>query len=173
MDAGSLDHNVGASQRCSQICCSKPSGFFCTTDISKAFLQGVMYKELVEATGEPMREVNFVLPAYCVAVLWNIPGYENFDIATEVLHCERPGLGCNDALRCFSLKLAQVTRNLCGLKPSTVDGELCMMHTAEAARPKLVARITNRVDGLNLVALKAEVISVLQQIKKVLGGTYA
>jgi hypothetical protein len=31
----------------------------CTTDISKAFLQGVTYKELAEATGEPLREVHF------------------------------------------------------------------------------------------------------------------
>ena len=46
----------------------------CTTDISKAFLQGVTYKELAEATGEPLREVNFAFPAHCVAVLRTLPG---------------------------------------------------------------------------------------------------
>ena len=32
-----------------------------SADVSKAFLQGVTYKELAAATGEPLREVNFVL----------------------------------------------------------------------------------------------------------------
>ncbi|MFM7977795.1 MAG: hypothetical protein ACKPKO_00635, partial [Candidatus Fonsibacter sp.] len=81
----------------------------CTTDISKAFLQGVTYKELAEATGEPLREVNFVCPAYCIALLRQIPGYETFNPTLEVLHCEKPGIICNDAPRCFSLELAQVT----------------------------------------------------------------
>ncbi|MFM7989942.1 MAG: hypothetical protein ACKPKO_62575, partial [Candidatus Fonsibacter sp.] len=53
----------------------------CTTDISKAFLQCVTYKELADATGEPLREVNFVLPTYCIALLRQIPGYETFNPA--------------------------------------------------------------------------------------------
>ena len=40
-----------------------------TTDISKAFLQGVTYKELSDMTGEPMREVNFYLPSANVGLL--------------------------------------------------------------------------------------------------------
>ena len=84
----------------------------------------------------------------------------------QVLHCEKPGTGCNDAPRCFSLKLAQVTRNLCGLRPSTVDGELCMKHVAEAGRSKLVVIMTKPVDDLKLAGARAEVTSVLQQIEK-------
>ena len=113
--------------------------------------------------------MNFVLPAYCVAVLRKIPGYEDFDPATEVLHCEKPGSGCNDAPRCFSLKLVQVTRNLCGLKPSTGDGELRMKHTVEAGRPKLVVLMTKLAGDLKIARRKEEVVSVLQQIEKLFG----
>ena len=80
-----------------------------------------------------------------------------------------PGTGCNDAPRCFSLKLAQVTRNLCGLKPSTVDGELCMKHKVEAGRPKLVVITTKHLDDIKLAGVKEEVIAGLQQIEKVFG----
>ena len=105
MDAQGLENYAGTSQRYSQrILVSEAvrNGWgICTTDISKAFLQGVTYKELAEATGEPLRAENFYLPDYCVDVLRQIPGYEGFDLALEVLHCEKPGTGCNDALRCF------------------------------------------------------------------------
>ena len=49
----------------------------CTTDISNACLQGDTYRELAEA-----REVDFVLLAYCVAVLRATPGCEDSDSAT-------------------------------------------------------------------------------------------
>ena len=92
MDARRLDNYVGASQRYSQrilvsVAAHTQIGI-CTTDKIKACVLGVTYKELAEATGEPLREVNFVLPAYCVAVLRTIPGYEDFNPASEVIHCE-------------------------------------------------------------------------------------
>ena len=59
------------------------------------------------------------------------------------------------------MKLAQATRNLCGLKPSTVDGDLRMKRTAAAARPKLVVIMTKHVDDHRFVGHKEEVISVL------------
>ena len=112
------------------------------------------YTELAEATGEPLREVNFTLPSYWIAVLRTIRGYEDFDPATEVLHCEKPGTGCNDAPWCFSLKLAQVTRKLCGLKASTIDGELCMKQIVAAGRPKLVSIMTKHVDDLKMAGVR-------------------
>ena len=77
VDARMMDNYAGASQRYSQrvlvSVAAQHQWDICTTDISNAFLQGVTYTELAEATGEPLREVNFVLPAYCVAVLRTIP----------------------------------------------------------------------------------------------------
>ena len=77
----------------------------CTTDISKAFLQGVTYKELAQLTGEPMREVNFYLPGYNIPMLRQLKGFEDFDPMHEVLHSDKPGTGLVDAPRAFSLKL--------------------------------------------------------------------
>ena len=46
-----------------------------------------------------------------------------------------------------------------------------MTHTVEAGRPKLVVNMTKYVDGLKLAGRKEEVISVLQQMEKVLGNS--
>ena len=147
-----------------------------TTDISKAFLQGVTYKELAEATGEPLREVNFTLPSYAVALLKQIPGWEDFDPTTEVIHCEKPGTGCNDAPRCFSIKLAKVTRDICGMIPCTADNELCMLHKPCPSHQKdgkgtmrLVAVMTKHVDDLKVTGEKSVIIWILEQIQKVFG----
>ena len=149
-----LENYAGTSQRYSQrvlVSEAVRRGWgICTTDISKAFLQGVSYKELAEATGEPLREVNFVLPSYCIPLLRRIPGYENFDPTRDVLHCEKPGTGCNDAPRCFRMKLARITSGDCGLHPSTVDGELCMKHEKESGVMALVALMAKHVDDLKL-----------------------
>ena len=77
----------------------------CTLDISVAFLKGVTYEELSKLTGEPMREVNFYLPANCIPILRLVPGFEDFDPQREVLHCDKPGTGLTDAPRAFSIKL--------------------------------------------------------------------
>ena len=157
MDAVGLESYAGTSQRYSQRMlvseAVKKGWDICTTDISKAFLQGVTYKELAEATGEPLREVNFYLPAYCIPILRKIEGYQDFDPNKEVLHCEKPGTGCNDAPRCFSIKLAKVTRDICGLMPSTIDNELCMKHVQQNGRNVLCALMANHVDDLKWQAI--------------------
>ena len=79
-----------------------------TTDISKAFLEGVTYKELAELTGTQEREVNFYLPPHNLPLRRTIPGFESFDPQREVLHCDKPGTGSVDAPRAFSLKLKKL-----------------------------------------------------------------
>ena len=151
-----------------------------TTDISKAFLQGVTYEELAEATGEPLREVNFYLPGYCIPYLRKIPGFEDFDPQNEVLHCDKPGTGCNDAPRCFSMKLSKVTKDMCGMTQCTVDNELCFLHkpvgstlaeNGDAASRvlRLLSVMAKHVDDLKITGDKPTVIWILQQIEKVFG----
>ena len=148
----------------------------CNTDISKAFLQGVTYKELAAATGEPLREVNFTLPAYANAFIRELPGWEDFDPATEVIHCDKPGTGCNDAPRCFSMKLAQITQDEIGMKPCTVDNELCILHESNSADAKkskygrkLVCVMAKHVDDLKLCGEYNVIVDVLAKIQKVFG----
>ena len=92
----------------------------CTTDISKAFRQGFTYEELSQFTGESPIYVNFYLPASNIPLLRKLPGFEGFDLATEVLHCDKPGTYLNDAPRAFCLKLSGIISNI-GLYPSSVD----------------------------------------------------
>ena len=106
-ECGDIDRYAGTSTRCSQkliVSEAVRNGWpICSADISKAFLQGVTYEQLVAMTGEPMREVNFYLPANNIPLLRQLPGFENFNPQTEVLHCDKPGTGLVDAPRAFSL----------------------------------------------------------------------
>ena len=119
-----------------------------TTDISKAFLQGVTYEELSQLTGEPLREVNFYLPANNIAILKQIPGFETFDPTREVLHCDKPGTGSVDAPRAFSLKLKQLLIDKGKMKASRVDNELLICHTKTSNGSKLVGMMAIHVDDL-------------------------
>jgi len=58
---------------------------------------------------------------------------------------------------------------MCRLTPSTVDGKLCMKHTVDAGRPKLVASMTKHVDDLKLAGIIREIIAILPQIAKFFG----
>jgi len=170
-----IDRYAGTSQRYSQrIICSESvvQGWdMATTDIAKAFLQGVTYEELHELTGEPMREVNFYLPPAAIPLLQQVDGFSNFNPSTEVLHCDKPGTGSVDAPRCFSMKLALVTKNKCGMVPSSVDAELCTLHVTDPVtkKPRLVCLMTKHVDDLKLTGEKEVINHILTEIQKVFG----
>jgi len=74
-----IDTYAGTSTRYAQkLLCSEAvrQGWdIATTDISKAFLQGVTYEELAELTGESRREVNFYLPESLISVLQKAPRF--------------------------------------------------------------------------------------------------
>jgi len=121
-----------------------------TTDISKAFLQGVTYKELAELTGEPLREVNFYLPEYNVPILKKLTGFESFDPRREVLHCDKPGTGSVDAPRAFSMKLKRILVHKCKMIPCNVDNELLVCREQGKPDGKLIGMVTIHVDDLKL-----------------------
>ena len=180
VDAQNLESYAGTAQRWTQRVLASEAVIrkwdLCNTDISKAFLQGVTYAELAAATGEPLREVNFVLPAYANAFMRQLPGWEDFDPNTEVIHCDKPGTGCNDAPRCFSMKLSQVTKDVCGMVACTVDNEFCLLHETSSPEAKksrfgrrLVCVMAKHVDDLKLTGVREVVVKVLEQIQAVFG----
>lgn len=114
-------------------------------DVKKAFLKGVSYKELAEATGEAEREVNFDLSPDAVEILKKCPGYETFDVTTEVLRMVKPGTGCKDAPRCWSIKLAKATNTNFGAVGTTYDPELICRHSKDGT---LEFMSTKHVDDL-------------------------
>ena len=65
-DRNDIDRYAGTSSRSSQKVLVSEAVLrgwdIATADISKAFLQGVTYKELAELTGDKVREVNFLPP---------------------------------------------------------------------------------------------------------------
>ena len=134
LDKAELIRYAGTSQRYSQrllVSEAANRGWpIACTDISKAFLQGVTYDELSKMTGEPLRDVSFYLPPSSIAILKQLPGYENFNPALEVLWCVKPGTGSVDAPRAFQLKLSKVTRETCKLIPTKTDAELLTFHKA-------------------------------------------
>ena len=165
-DKGNVATYAGTSQRYSQRVLVSEAVLrgwpFATSDVSKAFLQGVTYEELAELTGEPVREVNFFLPSYNIPQLQQVPGFEGFDPNMEVLHCDKPGTGSVDAPRCFSLKLAQVT-DKCNLVPSNVDQELCYLHQDG----ELVAIMTKHVDDLKIAGEREQINLILTEVQNI------
>jgi hypothetical protein len=90
MDKWNIDKYAGTCSRYAQKIlvseCARRGWHLCAADVSKAFLQGVTYKELAEITHTEVREVNFTIPAYCTEMLRQVPGFETFDPKEEVLH---------------------------------------------------------------------------------------
>ena len=167
-DRSTIDTYAGTSTRYSQkLICSEAvrQGWdIATTDISKAFLQGVTYEELAKKTGDAQREVNFYLPQRQIHILRKVPGFENVDANNEVLHCDKPGTGLVDAPRAFSMKLAEVT-DKCGFVPSKIDPELCYKFN----HGRLVCMMTKHVDDLKLAGDKKVVLEVMNELQKVFG----
>eukprot|EP00959_Pyramimonas_sp_CCMP1952_P366312 7671916-Pyramimonas_sp.AAC.1 len=56
-------------------------------DINMAFLKGLTYQELAEATGEKERVVCFTLPPGSATVLRTLPGFERCDEPRHCLQC--------------------------------------------------------------------------------------
>jgi hypothetical protein len=148
-DKGDVDRYAGTSNRSSQKVLVSEAVLrewdICTADISKAFLHGVTYEELAKLTGKKQREVNFYLPASNIALLQKVPGFEDFNPAKEVLHCDKPGTGLVDAPLAFSIKLSMVTLDKCGLIPSKIDprvllptrqGRACLPYDKARRRPQ-------------------------------------
>ena len=144
MDAGALETFAGTAKRSSQrilsseAACHAPGDgdddwVYVAVEMEKAFIQGMTCEEMREQ-GEPVREANFALPPGSAAILRQVPGCETFNEHAECLRCIKPGTGCKDAPRAFSMKLARVTRSPeCNAKPTRWDPELEVKHEVAGA----------------------------------------
>ena len=133
-----------------------------TLDVKKAFLKGISYDELATMTGDQRREVNFELDAESVAVLKTCKGYEDFNPAREVLHMLKPGTGCKDAPRCFSIQLTKATDESFGAKPTTYDPQLIVRHASKALNFIGTKHVDDIKTGCQTHVLK-EFIDVLER----------
>eukprot|EP00435_Cladocopium_sp_Y103_P057491 s245_g19.t2 len=136
-----------------------------STDIPKAFLQGVSYQELAETTGKPLRDVSFTLTAQGVSCLQQIRGFEGFDPRQEVLHCLKPGTGCRDAPRCFSMQLRKVTSAF-GLQSSFLDSEFELLFDENN---ELRLAVIKHVDDLKICGPKDLIEKFVAHVAKAFG----
>ena len=128
-------------------------------DINTAFLKGLTYKELAQATGEQERTVCFTLPPGSAAVLRTLPGFAHYDESRHCLQCLKPGTGTKDAPRAFSLKLRNTTRNI-GLQPTSFDPEF------EIGADFLTAK---HVDDINMTGKEKAIDSYVSKVEAVFG----
>ncbi|CAE7308690.1 RE2, partial [Symbiodinium pilosum] len=135
-----------------------------SSDVPKAFLQGVSYQELAEVTGKPERDVCFELTGEGLACLQMLPEFSSFNPRTEVLHCLKPGTGCRDAPKSFSVQLRKITKQY-GFVCSTVDPELEMLYASEV----LIMIILKHVDDLKMAGQKHQIEKFVQHLSGVFG----
>ncbi|CAE7363144.1 RE1 [Symbiodinium sp. KB8] len=135
-----------------------------SSDVPKAFLQGVSYDELAEATDRPRRDVSFELSGEGLACLKMLPEFASFNPRTEALHCLKPGTGCRDAPRAFSMKLRQVTERF-GFKSPSVDSELELLHQAG----ELVMAIIKHVDDLKMIGPRRLIEDFVKHLSSTFG----
>ena len=117
-----------------------------SADVSEAFLRGLSFEELHRSgIDKELREVQLLLPPGSLELIQSVPGLENFDPNTEVLHLLKPGFGLKDAPRLWNLALKRVLDKI-GLRPINVDPQLYVLHV----RNKLVLLLSVHVDDLKM-----------------------
>ena len=106
--------------------------------------------------------MTFELDKDTVAILRNISGFENFNPSLKVLHCTKPGTGCKDSPRAWSIRLGLAKTSDFGLLPCTHDNQLSIRHTT---RGELDCIATTHVDAIKVAAemwILKELIAILE-----------
>ena len=169
MDAASLESYAGTSTKWSQRLVAsfavQRQWRIVSADVAKAFLQGISYEELAKLTGAPLRVVCFELPLKCIPLLKQLPGFEDFNPAEEVLECTKPGTGLRDAPKAFGIRLGQTTRDNCGLQSVTPDPEMEVLH--KDGEPILI--ICKHVDDIKMAGSEATIKWLIRELEAVFG----
>ena len=153
------------SQRAIVSECSLRDWCIASSDVPKAFLQGVSYEGLAASTNKPIRDVSFELAGEGLKCLQLLPEFQGFNPAKEVLHCLKPGTGCRDAPKCFSLKLRQATQEF-GFVSSIIDPELELLFDTNRT---LFMAILKHVDDLKMIGPRHRIIKFVEHLSKVFG----
>ena len=96
-------------------------------DVSQAFAKGLTFEEYARLTGTQLRQVEFDISADDVALVRKLPGFSDFNPATEVLRMLKPIYGLKDAPRAWRKRLHQVLTEW-GLCQLAAEAELYVRH---------------------------------------------
>ncbi|CAK9067108.1 Retrovirus-related Pol polyprotein from transposon RE1 (Retro element 1) (AtRE1) [Includes: Protease RE1 [Durusdinium trenchii] len=94
-----------------------------------------------------------------------IEGFENFNPATEVLRCTKPGTGCRDAPRAWSMKLRKATAKY-GLKSTLMDSELEYLLDSNG---KICLLLLKHVEDLKIAGPKKHVLELVEYLSFAFG----
>ena len=144
--------------------CVLRSWCLASTDISKAFLQGVSYSEIAAETGQPERDVNFDVCSRTVPLVQKLPGFHDWNPVEEVLHCLKPGTGCRDAPRAFSMQFRRATKAF-GLVSSLIDSELELLYK----EGQLCMMILKHVDDVKMAGPKEQIEALVKHLSQTFG----
>ena len=135
-----------------------------STDISKAFLQGVSYSEIAAETGQPERDVNFDVCSRIVPLVQKLPGFHDWNPIEEVLHCLKPGTGSRDAPRAFSMQFRRATKAF-GLVSSLIDSELELLYKDG----QLCMMILKHVDDVKMAGPRVQIEALVKHLSQTFG----
>ena len=160
---------AGTAKRLSQrilssVAATHPTWSFGAADVPKAFLQGLTFQELETITGEPRKHIAFTLPTNTANLLRQVPQFRHFNERTHVLSCIKPGTGCRDAPRAFSLRLMRLLTDF-GLVSSLYDPQLMMLHRDK----QLQLLISVHVDDIKFTGDEVEVQRLMTMLQATFG----
>ena len=147
----------------SQAACN-PDWIFGASDVPKAFLQGLTFKDISFLTGEPIKQIAFTIPKGTAQHLRCVPGYSGFDEHRHVLSCLKPGTGCRDAPRAFSMRLMSILKKH-GLESTLYDPQLMTLFR----NGTLVLVISIHVDDIKFAGEKVEVDKLIKILEAPFG----
>ena len=110
-EAFSIDTFSGTAKRQSQRILASEAAchsdwILASMDVDKAFLKGITYDELAEATGEQERVVCFTLPPGSACILRSCHGFEHVGESKHCLQCIKPGTGTKGRTQSLLIEVA-------------------------------------------------------------------
>jgi len=116
-------------------------------DISAAFLKGMTFEEIARETGQPLRSVQFKMPADSIPLLKQLEGMHDFNPIVEVLDFLKAMWGLKDAPRAFGLRRDRVFKEF-GATPTVRDPNLWYKTIRQNTTDKSVCLMSSHIDDI-------------------------
>ena len=166
---GNLETYSGTASRWSQrLICSVAAQHqwqLISADVGTAFLQGLTFEKMAEATGEPLREVCIKLLPQTIGLLRRFEGFKNFDPNTQTLKLIKPVYGLKDAPRAWRLMLDKILTEIHGFK-MVVDRQIYMWHDDQGI---LCLIASTHVDDLKVTGRQDWIDWLIKEIESRVG----
>ena len=141
---------------------------FFAFDVSAAFAKGMTFQELADFAGDTLCEVQFDLDTMSLELLKSLPGFKDFDPATETLSMVKPIYGLKDAPRAWQQKLNSILLSF-GMKQLLADEQVFVLFETFVKKPRLLCILSTHANDLKGGAEKTIAMALLAHIEKAAG----